>query len=83
MSFIGEILFIFALSMIWERRRRKKGIETWEYKHGIEYKKWHVILCLILGIALIFLGTLQANLKEFDYGSIGTRAEIIVNYIRL
>ncbi len=65
LKIIGNFLFVFGLVMIWERRQRTKGIKTWEYKHGIEFKRWHVILCIVLGVILTFAGSLLSNMREF------------------
>ncbi len=62
-KYLGIFLSVIGFALLNEQRRRKKGEETWEQKHGINVPKWLSIAMIVVGIVLTFGSNFKANLS--------------------
>ncbi len=66
MRIIGAFLFCTGVALFISKRKRDRGEKTWEEDHGITVKTWHIVVCIILGVAISFGATLYSNMQEFS-----------------
>lgn len=68
MKYLGMFLLAVGFSLMWSKRKRDHGEETWESQHNIGIRKWQYILCIILGVVCIFGTNFHANFSTENSG---------------
>lgn len=63
MNLLGMLFLAIGVSLIYEKKQRKKGIETWESKHNITIPKWVPVVLIIIGVILAFISNMISNLS--------------------
>lgn len=64
--YIGLFILVLGIALLIEKRRRKKGIQTWEAKHNINIPKPLVVVMIIVGVILLFGTNFHSKISYTD-----------------